>query len=90
MVDPIQASVADVPGSAGEADRPRRTLYLVVPCKEKINSDRDVTTKKVRITVADLVSNGKTSSTPAANPAAGVPSSAREAGGLRRPGAGLV
>ena len=43
------------------------TLHLVVPCKEKRNSDGEVTRKKVRITAADLVSNGKIASTFAAN-----------------------
>ena len=79
-----------MPGSAEEADRPRRTLHLAVPCKEKRNSDGEVTREKARITVTDLVSSGKIASTFAANPAAGVPSSAREADGLRHPGAGLV
>ena len=43
------------------------TLHLVVPCKEKRNSDGEVTRKKARITAADLVSNGKITSTFAAN-----------------------
>ena len=33
VVDPIQASAADAPGSAGEAGGPRRTPNLMVPCK---------------------------------------------------------
>ena len=81
MVDPIQASAADVPGSAEEADRPRRTLNLVLPCKEKRNSDGEATREKVRTTVADLESSGKIASTFAANSAANVPGSA---GGGRR------
>ena len=44
-----------------------RTLHLVVPCKEKRNSDGEVTKIKVRITAADLVSNGKIANTVAAN-----------------------
>ena len=43
------------------------TLHLVVPCKEKRNADGEVTRKKVRITAADLVSNGKIANTFAAN-----------------------
>ena len=43
------------------------TLHLVMPCKEKRNSDGEVTRKKVRITAADLVSNGRIASTFAAN-----------------------
>ena len=62
MVDPIQVSAADVPGSAEEADRPRRKLHLVLPCKEKRNSDGEATREKVRATVADLESSGKTAS----------------------------
>ena len=42
-------------------------LHLVVPCKEKRNSDGEVARKKARITAADLVSNGRTARTFAAN-----------------------
>ena len=43
------------------------TLHLVVPCKEKRNSDGEVTRKKVRITAADQVSNGRIANKFAAN-----------------------
>ena len=43
------------------------TLHLVVPCKEKRNSDGEVTRKKAGITAADLVSNGKIARTFAVN-----------------------
>ena len=43
------------------------TPHLVVTCKEKRNSDGEVTRKKIRITAADLVSNGKTANTFAAD-----------------------
>ena len=46
------------------------TYHLVVPCKEKRNSDGEVTRKKVRINAADLVSNSKTTRTFAAKLAA--------------------
>ena len=90
MVDPIQASAADVPGSAGEAVGPHRTLDLMVPCKEKRNSGGEVTRTKVRITVADLESNGGAASALATNSAANESGSAGEADGLRHSDAGLV
>ena len=70
MVDSIQASAADVPRSAGKAVGPRRTLHLVVPCKEERNSGGEVTRTKVRITAADLESNGGVASVLATNSAA--------------------
>ena len=90
VVDPIQVSAADVPGSAEEAGRPRRTLHLVLPCKEKRNSDGEAIREKVRTTVADLESSGKIASALAANSAANAPASAGGADGLRHPGAGFV
>ena len=36
VVDPIQASASDVPGSAGEAVGPHRALHPVVPCKGRL------------------------------------------------------
>ena len=79
-----------MPGSAGEADGPRHSLDLVVPCEEKRNSDGELTRKKVRVTAAGLVSNGEIASTFAANSAADVPGSAGDADGPRHPGAGFV
>ena len=90
MVDPIQASAADVPGSAGKAGGPRRTLHLMVPYKEGRNSGGEETRKKARIAVADLELNGEIASTFASNSAATVSGSAGEADGLRHPDADLV
>ena len=39
------------------------TLHLVMPFKEKRNSEGEVTRKKARITAVDLVSNGRTAYT---------------------------
>ena len=71
MIDPIQAPASDVPGSAGGAVGPHRAphpvvpckekhraLDLVVPCKEERDSGGEVTRTEVRITEADLESNG--------------------------------
>ena len=79
-----------MPGSAGEAGGPRRTLHLMMPYKEERDSGGKVTMKKVRFTVADLQSNGEITSTFATNSAANVPGSAGEADELRHPDAGLV
>ena len=90
MVDPIRASAADVPGSAGEAVGPRRTMHLMVPCKEERNSGGEVTRTKVRITAADLKSNGGVANALATDSAANESGSAGEADGVRHPDAGSV
>ena len=86
MVDPIQAPASDAPGSAGEAVGPHRALHpavpcrekhcaldLVVPCKEKRDSGGEVTRTKVRVTEADLESNGGAANVLATTPAASEP-----------------
>ena len=90
MVHPIQASAADVPGSAGEAAGPRRTLHLVVPYKEERNSGGEVTRTMVRITAADLESNGGVASALAMDSIANESGSAGEADGVRHPDAGPI
>ena len=103
MVDPIQAPASDVPGTAGEAVGPHlalhpvvpckekhRALDLMVPCKEKRDTGGGVTRTKVRITEADLESNGGAASALATNPSAGEPGPTGVAGGLRRSGTGSV
>ena len=60
MVDPIQASASDAPGSAVGAVGPaagkegHRAPGLMVPCKERRGSGGETTRAKVRITEADL------------------------------------
>ena len=90
MIDQTEAFAADVPGSAGKAVGPRRTLHLMYPCKVECNSGGEVTRTKVRITAADLESNGGIASALAAVSAASESGSAGEAAGVRHPDAGSV
>ena len=103
MVDPIQASASDASGPAGGAAGPhhaphpvaagkerQRTPDLMVPYKKKRGFGGAATRTRVRVTEADLESNGEAANALATNPVGSESGPTGGAGELRCSGAGLV